>query len=68
MSKARSRLDAWLVKQGIASDAAHARTLIEQGLILVNGSIALTDNRMIANSDSVLLSTPARLFLEVAKN
>ncbi|MEI7967298.1 MAG: TlyA family RNA methyltransferase, partial [Actinomycetota bacterium] len=28
--------------------------------ILVNGSIALTDNRMIANSDSVLLSTPAR--------
>jgi 23S rRNA (cytidine1920-2'-O)/16S rRNA (cytidine1409-2'-O)-methyltransferase len=34
--------------------------LIEQGLILVNGSIALTDNRMIANSDSVLLSTPPR--------
>ena len=60
MSKARLRLDAWLVKQGIASDAAHAKTLIDQGLILVNGSIALTDNRMIANSDSVLLSTPAR--------
>ena len=49
-----------MVKQGIASDAAHAKTLIDQGLILVNGSIALTDNRMIANSDSVLLSTPAR--------
>ena len=60
MSKARLRLDAWLVKQGIASDAAHAKTLIDQGLIMVNGSIALTDNRMIANSDSVLLSTPAR--------
>ena len=60
MSKARLRLDAWLVKQEIASDAAHAKTLIDQGLILVNGSIALTDNRMIANSDSVLLSTPAR--------
>ena len=60
MSKARLRLDAWLVKQGIASDAAHAKTLIDQGLILVNGSIALTDNRMIASSDSVLLSTPAR--------
>ncbi len=60
MSKARLRLDVWLVKQGIASDAAHAKTLIDQGLILVNGSIALTDNRMIANSDSVLLSTPAR--------
>ena len=60
MSKARLRLDTWLVKQGIASDAAHAKTLIDQGLILVNGSIALTDNRMIANSDSVLLSTPAR--------
>ena len=60
MSKARLRLDAWLVKQGIATDAAHAKTLVDQGLILVNGSIALTDNRMIANSDSVLLSTPAR--------
>lgn len=60
MTKARLRLDAWLVKQGIATDAAHARVLIDQGLILVNGSIALTDNRMIANSDSVLLSTPAR--------
>ena len=60
MSKARLRLDIWLVKQGIATDAAHAKTLVDQGLILVNGSIALTDNRMIANSDSVLLSTPAR--------
>lgn len=60
MTKARLRLDAWLVKQGIATDAAHAKLLIDQGLILVNGSIALTDNRMIANSDSVLLSTPAR--------
>ena len=60
MTKARLRLDAWLVKQGIATDAAHAKLLSDQGLILVNGSIALTDNRMIANSDSVLLSTPAR--------
>jgi 23S rRNA (cytidine1920-2'-O)/16S rRNA (cytidine1409-2'-O)-methyltransferase len=60
MSKARLRLDTWLVKQGIATDAEHAKNLIDQGLILVNGSIALTDNRMIANSDSVLLSTPAR--------
>ena len=60
MSKARLRLDTWLVKQGIATDLAHAKILIDQGVILVNGSIALTDNRMIANSDSVLLSTPAR--------
>ena len=60
MSKARLRLDNWLVKQGIATDAGHAKVLIDQGVILVNGSIALTDNRMIANSDSVLLSTPAR--------
>ena len=60
MSKARLRLDTWLVRQGIATDAEHAKILIDQGLILVNGSIALTDNRMIANSDSVLLSTPAR--------
>lgn len=60
MSTSRLRLDAWLVKQGIAMDAAHAKVLIDQGLILVNGSIALTDNRMIANSDSVLLLTPAR--------
>jgi 23S rRNA (cytidine1920-2'-O)/16S rRNA (cytidine1409-2'-O)-methyltransferase len=60
MSKSRLRLDTWLVKQGIATDAGHAKVLIDKGLILVNGSIALTDNRMIANSDSVLLSTPAR--------
>jgi len=60
MSKARLRLDAWLVKQGIATDVVYAKILIEQGLILVNGAIALTDNRMIANSDAVLLSTPAR--------
>lgn len=60
MSKARLRLDLWLVKQGIATDAGHAKMLIDQGVILVNGSIALTENRMIANSDSVLLSTPAR--------
>ena len=49
-----------MVKQGLAPDTEHAKSLIDQGLILVNGSIALTDNRMIANSDSVLLSTPAR--------
>lgn len=60
MTKTRLRLDIWLVKEGIATDAGHAKVLIDQGLILVNGSIALTDNRMIANSDSVLLSTPAR--------
>ena len=60
MSKARLRLDAWLVKQGIATDTEHAKVLIDQGLILVNGSVALTDNRMIANSDTVLLSTPAQ--------
>ena len=60
MSKVRLRLDTWLVKQGIATDVGNAKTLIDQGLILVNGSIALTDNRMIANSDIVLLSTPAR--------
>ena len=60
MSKARLRLDAWLVKQGIATDTEHAKVLIDQGLILVNGSVALTDNRMIANSDAVLLSTPAQ--------
>ena len=60
MSKSRLRLDTWLVKQGIATDVGHAKVLIDQGVILVNGSIALTDNRMIANSDSVLLSAPAR--------
>ena len=60
MSKSRLRLDTWLVKQGLAPDTEQAKSLIDQGLILVNGSIALTDNRMIANSDSVLLSTPAR--------
>jgi len=60
MSKSRVRLDAALVKTGIASDLALAQELIAQGVILVNGSIALTNNRMVANSDTVLLSVPAR--------
>ncbi len=60
MSKSRVRLDAALVKTGIASDLALAQELIAQGVILVNGSIALTNNRMVANSDTVLLSMPAR--------
>ena len=60
MSKARVRLDTWLVKQKIAMDTGHAKELVDQGLILVNGSIALTENRMIANSDQVLLFSPDR--------
>lgn len=60
MSKSRIRLDAALVKTGIASDLVLAQEMIVQGVILVNGSVALTNNRMVANSDTVLLSRPSR--------
>jgi 23S rRNA (cytidine1920-2'-O)/16S rRNA (cytidine1409-2'-O)-methyltransferase len=60
MSKNRIRLDAWLVKNEIALSDHEAKDLISQGVILVNGSVAMTDNRMIANSDTVLVSRPAR--------
>lgn len=60
MSKSRARLDAALVKTGIASDLTVAQELIAQGVILVNGAVALTNNRMVANSDTVLLSKPSR--------
>lgn len=60
MSKTRVRLDAALVKTRIASDLTVAQDLIAQGVILVNGSVALTNNRMVANSDTVLLSRPSR--------
>ncbi len=60
MSKSRVRLDAALVKTGIASDLVLAQEMIMQGVILVNGSVALTNNRMVANSDTLFLSRPSR--------
>ena len=55
MSTRRVRVDTALVQRGLAENADVARKLIDEGAILVNGSVVLTQSRQIAPSDELLV-------------
>ena len=55
MSTRRVRVDAALVQRGLAVSADVARALIDQGLVLANGSVVMTHSRQVAPSDELLV-------------
>ncbi|TSA53006.1 MAG: TlyA family RNA methyltransferase [Actinobacteria bacterium] len=60
MTGRRWRIDQLLVTKALAHDVEHAQHLIEQGLVLVNGAVAMKSSRMVADHESVMVSRPAR--------
>ena len=56
----RSKLDSVLVAQGLAESIEEAQRLIGLDLVLVNGAIGANPNRLIAESDQVLILQPSR--------
>lgn len=57
MSTRRIRIDAALVQRGLAESSEAAKKFIEDGVVLVNGSVVLTHNRQVAPSDQILVKT-----------
>ncbi len=57
---ARRRLDAELVRRGLASGRASAVDLVATGTVLVNGATADKPSRLVAPGDAVVLAAPAR--------
>ena len=55
MSTRRVRVDAALVQRGLAENADAAKKFIEDGVVLVNGSVVLTQSRQVAPSDELLV-------------
>ena len=55
MSTRRVRVDAALVQRGLADNATTAKKFIEDGVVLVNGSVVLTQSRQVAPSDELLV-------------
>ena len=55
MSTRRVRVDAALVQRGLAESADVARALIDEGVVLANGSVVLTHSRQVAPSDELLV-------------
>ncbi len=51
----RRRLDAELVRRGLASGRGEARDLVESGRVLVGGSVAQKPSRMVDPADAVVL-------------
>lgn len=56
----RSKLDSVLVARGLVKDVDEARRLIDLDLVLVNGAVAANSNRLIAESDQLLIVRPSR--------
>ncbi len=63
MSTARTRLDLALVKRGLVESRTLAQAAIESGVVIVNGSIALSASRAIAPTDQVLVTAPPKRFV-----
>ena len=55
MSTRRTRIDAALVQRGLAESSESAQKFIEDGVVLVNGSVVLTNSRQVAPSDQILV-------------
>jgi len=57
----RRRLDAELVRRGLAHSREHARELVHDGAVLVSGSVADKPGRLVADADPVVVTAaPAR--------
>jgi 23S rRNA (cytidine1920-2'-O)/16S rRNA (cytidine1409-2'-O)-methyltransferase len=55
VSTRRVRVDVALVQRGLAESADAAKKFIEDGVVLVNGSVVLTHSRQVAPSDELLV-------------
>ena len=55
MSTRRVRVDVALVQRGLVDSADAARTLIDEGVVLANGSVVMTHSRQVAPSDELLV-------------
>ena len=55
MSTRRIRVDSALVQRGLAESADVARALIDEGVVLANGSVVMTHSRQVAPSDELLV-------------
>jgi 23S rRNA (cytidine1920-2'-O)/16S rRNA (cytidine1409-2'-O)-methyltransferase len=55
VSTRRVRVDVALVQRGLAESADAAKKFIEDGVVLVNGSVVLTQSRQVAPSDELLV-------------
>jgi len=59
----RRRLDAELVRRGLASSREHARTLVGDGVVLVGGAPAEKPDRLVAEAEPVLVRHDPRRFV-----
>lgn len=59
----RARLDNELVRRSLARSRIEAQSLIEDGRVLVNGSIASKPAHLVAPGDAIVVSGPARRFV-----
>ena len=55
MSTRRVRIDSALVQRGLADSTEAARALIDEGVVLANGSVVMTHSRQVAPSDELLV-------------
>jgi len=55
VSTRRVRVDVALVQRGLVDSTDAARVLIDEGVVLANGSVVLTHSRQVAPSDELLL-------------
>jgi 23S rRNA (cytidine1920-2'-O)/16S rRNA (cytidine1409-2'-O)-methyltransferase len=55
VSTRRVRVDVALVQRGLVDSADAARALIDEGVVLANGSVVLTHSRQVAPSDELLV-------------
>ena len=55
MSTRRVRVDVALVQRGLVDSADAARALIDEGVVLANGSVVMTHSRQVAPSDELLV-------------
>jgi 23S rRNA (cytidine1920-2'-O)/16S rRNA (cytidine1409-2'-O)-methyltransferase len=63
---ARRRLDAELVRTGLAASRTHARQLISESRVLVNGAVAAKPAHLVATSDNLVVSGPPPRFVSRA--
>jgi len=55
VSTRRVRIDSALVQRGLAESTEAARVLIDEGVVLANGSVVMTHSRQVAPSDELLV-------------